>query len=148
MADPVPIGNRGYITELDVRIWLRDNDPAANNLIQDYEFSPEEIRTAMTMTVDKWNDTPPHMPGHNFTVNNFPFRSTFIKGTAANLLFIAAHRFRRNALKYNVPGGMVADQEKYQEYDSAGQRLWDEYVQWVFTEKRAMNMEEGFALVH
>ena len=148
MAEPVPLGNKGYITELDIRIWLRDNDPEANNLIKDYEFSPEEIRTAMTLVVDKWNDTPPHLVNHNFTINTFPYRSAFIRGTAANLLFIAANRFRRNSLKYNVPGGVVADQEKYQEYDAAGDKLWQEFSQWLFSEKRAINMEEGFAVVH
>lgn len=143
-----PIGNHTFITELDVRIWLRDNDPEANNLLKDYEFTPEEIRTAMTLTVDKWNESPPHLITHQYNVDNFPFRNSYIRGTAANLLFIAAHRFRRNSLKYSVPGGAVADQEKYQEYDAAGGRLWEEYAQWIFTEKRAINMEEGWGLVH
>lgn len=149
MAAPLPPqGNHMYVTELDIRIWLRDNDPAANNLLHDYEFSPEEIRTAMTGTVDKWNDTPPYLMTHGYTVNTFPYRSALLKGTCANLLFIAANRFRRNALKYNVPGGMVADQEKFQEYDAAGQKLWDEYLVWLQHAKRAINMEEGFALIH
>ena len=143
-----PVGNKGYITELDIRIWLRDTEPEANNLIKDFEFTPEEIRTAMTLAVDKWNDTPPHMITHYYDVNTFPFRSAYLRGTAANLLFIAANRFRRNSLKYSVPGGAVADQEKYQEYDSAGEKLWQEYTQWIFTEKRAINMEEGWGIVH
>ena len=139
-------GNTGYITEMDIRIWLRDKDPAANLLIDDLEFSPEEIRTAMTLAVDKWNDTPPFMSAYAYTINTFPFRSALLTGTCANLMYIAANRYRRNALKYNVPGGAIADLDKNQEYDEAGQRLSAEYSQWLRLTKRAINAEQGFAL--
>jgi len=140
-------GNEKYLTELDIRIWLRDNDPNANLLLDDYEFTPEEIRTAMTLTVDKWNETPPFLVSHSYTIANFPFRSALLMGTAANLLFIAAHRYRRNSLHYNVPGGIVADQEKFQDYDVAGERLWQQYLSWLAHVKRTINMETGFALI-
>ena len=145
MAEPQ--GNNRYVTELDIRIWLRDNDPEANLLLDDYEFSPEEIRTAMTLAVDKWNDTPPFLTTHIFTVETFPFRSGLIRGTAANLLYIAGNRFRRNSLRYNVPGGAVADQEKHVDYDTAAERLSREYTAWLAHAKRAINMENGFAVI-
>jgi hypothetical protein len=63
MADPV--GNTGYLSDLDIRIWMRDNDPDANLLIDDYEFSPEEIRTATTLAVDYWNEQPPQLRGYD-----------------------------------------------------------------------------------
>jgi hypothetical protein len=137
--------NAATITELDIRIWMRDNDPAANNLLDDYEFTPEELRTALTLAVDHWNDTPPLIG--SFDYDQFPFRSLLLKGTAANLLFIAANRFRRNALKYTVPGGAVADQEKFQEYDGAGGKLWEEFKTEVMRQKRALNMEVGWSLI-
>jgi len=140
-------GNIGYLTDLDIRIYMRDNNPAANTLLDDFEYTPEELRTAMTLTVDTWNDTPPFMQTYSYTMDTFPFRSALLKGTCANLLFIAAMRFRRNSLQYNVPGGSVNDQEKYVQYDEAGQRLWTEYLQWIVHAKRALNMEQGFAIV-
>lgn len=140
-----PIGNITYLTDLDVRIWLRDNDPAANLLLDDYEFSPEEIRTAMTLTVDYWNEQPPFIQGYDY--DKFPWRGMLLRGTAANLLFIAAHRFRRNALKYSAGGLAIADQEKHGEYDGAGQALWSEYKAWVEKAKRAINVETGFATI-
>jgi hypothetical protein len=146
-GEPKPQGNPGYLTELDIRIWLRDKDPAANLLIDDLEFSPEEIRTATTLAVDIWNDTPPFLTTHAFTINNFPFRSALLTGTAANLLFIAANRFRRNALNYNVPGGAVADQEKAPAYEAAGGKMIEDYKNWVTRAKRAINMEQGFAVI-
>ena len=89
-----PVGSNTYLTNLDVRIWLRDNDPDANFLLDDFEFSPEEIRTAMTLAVDKWNETPPYL--RNYDYDKFPYRFHLLQGTAGNLLFMAAHRFRRN----------------------------------------------------
>jgi len=146
MTDEVtPAGQDQVLTELDIRIWLRDKDPTANLLLDDFEFSPEEMRTAMTLTIDKWNDTPPYIGSHD--IDSWPYRSALLTGTAANLLFIAAHRYRRNSLKYNIPGGAVADQEKYMEYDSAGQKLWQDYVSWLTHNKRALNMEMGWGMV-
>ena len=142
-TNTAPIGSNTYLTDLDVRIWLRDNDPEANLLIDDFEFTPEEIRTAMTLTVDYWNDQPPYI--NNFDYDRFPFRSKLLCGTCANLLFTAANRFRRNSLQYQAGGTAVQDQEKFQQYDSAGGRLWNEYTAWVQFNKRAINAENGWA---
>lgn len=140
---PKPAGSNTYLTDLDVRIWLRDNDPEANLLLDDFEFTPEEIRTAMTTTVDHWNDIPPYI--RNYDYDKFPFRSMLLRGTAANLLFMAAHRFRRNSLQYQGGGMSVDDQNKYQQYDMAGERLWQEYANWCSMNKRSINAEQGFA---
>ena len=138
-------GSDTYLTDLDVRIWLRDNDPEANFLIDDFEFTPEEIRTAMTLAVDYWNDQPPYIRHYDY--DKFPFRSQLLAGTAANLMFIAANRFRRNSLPYQAGGLSIQDQEKHQQYDAAGQRLLDGYKSWVASNKWAMNAESGFATI-
>ena len=139
------VGNDTYLTDLDVRIWLRDNNPEANNLLLDYEFTPEEIRQAMTLTVDHYNDQPPYI--RNYDYDKFPWRSKLLEGTAANLLFMAAHRFRRNALQYSNGGLSVADQEKYQQYDAAGDKLWSSFKAWVIDHKRAVNATIGWATI-
>ena len=138
-------GNDRFLTDLDIRIWLRDNDPAANLLLDDLEFTSEEIRTAMTLAVDYWNDQPPNLGC--IDVNKFPWRSQLLTATAANLLFIAANRFRRNSLKYQAGGAAIADQEKFAEYDAAGARLWADYKAWVTQHKRSMNAEMGYAIL-
>lgn len=140
-----PIGSNTYLTDVDVRVWLRDNDPEANLLLDDFEFTPEEIRTAMTLTVDHWNDIPPYIK--NYDYDKFPFRSMLLRGTAANLLFIGANRFRRNALQSQGGGMSVDDQNKYQQYDMAGQQLWQEYANWCSMNKRSINAEQGFATI-
>lgn len=142
---PEPVGSNTYLTDLDVRIFLRDNDPEANLLLDDFEFSPEEIRTAMTLTVDHWNEQPPFI--RNYDYDKFPFRVNLLKGTAANLLFIAAHRFRRNSLNLQAGGLSGDDQAKYQQYDQAGERLWQEYHDWCLRSKRSINAEHGWATI-
>ena len=140
-----PRGNNTFLTDVDVRIWLRDNDPEANNLLDDFEFTPEEIRTAMTLAIDYYNDRPPYIK--NYDYDKFPWRSQLLEGTVANLLFMAAHRFRRNSLQYNAGGTSISDQEKYQQYDAAGMRLWEEYNLWVTQHKRAINATIGWASI-
>ena len=141
-----PTGNNTYLTDVDVRVWLRDNDPDANLLLEDFEFETEEIRAAMTHTVDYWNETPPSVGSYDYT--KFPYRYALLRGTAANLLFMGAHRFRRNQLNYSAGGLTVDDQNKYQQYDSAGARLWEEYKTWVAQTKKSINAEQGWGTIN
>lgn len=139
-----PVGNSNFLTDMDIRIWLRDTDPAANVLLDDFEFTPEEIRMAQTVTVDYWNDTPPEIYRYNY--DKFPYRSKLLTGAAANLLFIAAHRYRRNQAQYNAGGVQFDSEDKYQQYDQAGTRLWEEFKQWVRMKKRELNTNLGWAV--
>ena len=140
-----PSGNSGYLSEMDIRIWLRDKDPAANLLLDDFEFGQEEIRTASTLAVDAWNEEPPAIRCHE--LYDFPYRFALLRGTAANLLKIAANLYRRNKLDYNIPGGAVNDQKRDAEYDAAADRLWKEYMDWVRHKKRSINIERGWGRI-
>lgn len=137
-----PKGNDAPMTDMEVRIFLRDNDPNANLLLDDFEFSPEEIRTAMNITVDRWNDTPPDI--YRMDYDEFPYRSILLLGVAANLLAMAAHRYRRNSLAINAGGTSVNDQDKAREYDAAADRLRAEYLQAIRTKKRELNCGLGW----
>jgi len=138
-------GNDRYLTDLDVRIWMRDQDPSLNTLLDSVEFSSEEIRTAMTLTCDYYNEALPQLENYDYTT--FPYRYNLLMGTCANLLFIAAHHYRRNFMQYNVPGAAIAPTNKAPEYDKAGQNLWEQYKLWVSQKKRALNIEEGFGII-
>jgi len=140
-----PVGNEGFITDLDIRIFLRDTDPAANVLIKDLEYAPEEIRTAMTLAVDLWNETPPSVAVYN--INNFPFRRHFLLETTANLLMISAARFRRNSLTLSITGGSVNDQDKAGPYEAASLRLHQEFMGWMMSKKVEMNTAMGWGWI-
>lgn len=137
-----PVGNDCSMTDMEVRIFLRDTDPEANLLLDDFEFTPEEIRTAMNITVDRWNDTPPEI--YRMDYDEFPFRSILLLGVASNLLSMAAHRYRRNSLAIQAGGTSVNDQEKAGQYDQAAARLRDEYLHMIRTKKRELNSNLGW----
>ena len=138
------VGNTGVLTEQDIRVWLRDRDPGANRLLDDYEFKPEEIRAAMTLAVDIWNDTPPYLP--NLDINTFPFRYGLLMGTVSQLLQMVGNSRRRNFAEYQIPGGAINDQhpDRY----LAAAELWQQrYMQWIASNKRAFNIRRGFGMV-
>lgn len=137
-----PHGNDCAMTDMEVRIFLRDADPDANLLLDDFEFTPEEIRTAMNMAVDKWNDTPPDIKRYDY--DHFPYRSIFILGVASILLSMAANLYRRNSLAINAGGTSVNDQDKAREYDQAADRLRGEYLQAIRMKKRELNTNMGW----
>ena len=130
------------MTDMEVRIFLRDADPAANILLDDFEFSPEEIRRAMNITVDRWNDLPPDI--YRMDYDEFPYRSILLMGVASNLLAMAAHRYRRNSMSINAGGMSVSDQDKYREYDQASARLREEYLHAMRVKKRELNSGLGW----
>ena len=140
--EPKPVGNDKYLTEMDIRIFLRDTDPVANKLIGDLEFNHEEIRHAMSLTVDRWNETPP--PVATYTFENFPFRYHLLMGTAANLFTMAASSYRRNRLNYNITGGSIDDQDKRGEYEAAGERLAAQFGEWMMRKKLEIQMNVGW----
>ena len=138
------IGNARYLTDIDIRLWLRDS-PDLNRLLDDYEFTPAEIQAAQTHAVDYWNELPPDIGSYDYTV--FPFRFNMLQGTVANLLFIAANSYRRNKLKYDIPGGAISDLDKEPEYTAAAEKLWNEYKQWCMHKKRELNSESAWGTV-
>lgn len=144
MADTAH-GNKGVISDIDIRIFLRDKDPSANLLLDDFEWTPEELRSAMTLAVDKWNDTPP--PVVNYSIDNFPWRYALLIMTCANLLRMAGYRYQRNDLTYNVPGGAINDQNKAPAYFSAGDKLAQEFDEWMRLKKSEIQNSIGWGYV-
>ena len=138
-------GNEGTISEIDIRIFIRDNDPEQNVLIDDFEFTPEEIRTATTLAIDKWNDTPPEVV--NYSIDNFPWRYYFLMQTAANLLNIAGFRYQRNDLSYQVPGGAINDQNKALPYFSKATELSKEFNELMRLKKNEIQVSLGWATI-
>lgn len=140
--DISPKGNDAPMTDMEVRIFLRDTDPSANLLLDDLQFKPEEIRTAMNLAVDKWNDTPPEI--YRMDYDHFPYRSILLLGVASNLLYMAARLYSRNSMQINAGGTSVNDQDKAAEYDQASERLRQEFNQAIRMKKRELNTGLGW----
>jgi hypothetical protein len=135
-------GNKGVLTDIDIRTFLRDTDPAANKLLDDFEFTPEELRSAMSLVVDKWNETPPSVA--SFTIEEFPWRYHLLLMTCSHLLTMAGYRYMRNSLQYNIPGGTVNDQAKAAEYFAAADKLKAEFNEWEKHKNLELQMEAGW----
>ena len=141
-ADPNATGNDKYLTEVDIRIFIRDYDPELNLLLDDYEFTHEEIRLATSLVVDRWNETPPSVGV--YTEDTFPFRYHLLLGTCANLMTMAAFRYRRNELTYQIPGGAINDQNKGKAYDAAAAKMAAGFTDWMMRKKVELNMNQGW----
>lgn len=135
------IGSTRTVTELDIRMWLRDNDPAANLLIRDLEFSNKEVDAAFERCVNYFNELPPDLGGEH-TLDSFPYRYHLLTGACAQLLYMAANRFRRNAMPISAGGVSVSDQDKHAQYETAGDRLWGQYREFVQRTKIGLNMDQ------
>jgi len=142
MSDPQAIGNTGYLTELDIRAFLRDTKPEANVLLDDYEYSNEEMRQAMTMAVDTWNDTPPDII--RYTVETFPYRRILLLGAVANLMTMAGMLYRRNRLQYKISGGVIDEQNKAAEYDRAAAEIAAQFTAMLRQKKTELNIDMGW----
>lgn len=117
----------------DVRMYLRDMVPEANTLLEDYEFTDDEIMYAIRRPVDQWNETPP--PVGCYTTTTFPYRYYWTIAAAAELLQMAAHRYARNELDYAAAGVRIQDQNKAQTYLAVAERLKKEWMWWLEMKK-------------
>lgn len=131
------------ITENDIRLFMIDKTSDDNYLLDDVEFTPEEITQAHQLTVDKYNSTLPLLTH----VDEIP-RYEAILGTAAMLLRMKALNMTRNRLDYqNKSGTAVQDKNKGQEYIALSRMLMDEWEPRVKGLKVHLNIEDGYGRV-
>jgi hypothetical protein len=137
------INNGGPLSIPEIRLALLDLGSLGNspfsNLLDDMEFSDVEIVYAMRRVVDIWNETPP--PVLQLSTMNFPYRHWWTVGTTAQLLRMAAARYRRNRLDYNAGGVAINDQSKADEYEKIAEMQMAEFKDWMMREKYRINME-------
>lgn len=127
-----------------MRAFLLDNCPAANLLLDDYEFSSEEIRSAVSLCVDKWNELPPAV--EFFTEETFPWRFHLLHGVAGVLMTSAAVRYMRNAATMAVEGGSLDDQSpKGPAYVQMANQFKMEYNTFIASKKNEINSHIGWA---
>jgi hypothetical protein len=139
--DEVLRRDAGPPTLQEVRMRLMDSSSSENLLLDDIEFKDEQIMLAMAEPVRLWNESPPPLRPH-FTTRTFPFRGAWISGVLAQLHLMAANRYRRNRLAHSAGGTTVDDLNKEKEYMTEGQRLWQEYRDWMFAKKVEINMKQ------
>jgi hypothetical protein len=143
MSDGLASAEPRVVTELDVRAFLRDNSPSDNLLLDDYEFTSEEIRSALNLAVDKWNETPPFTGA--YTAADFPYRYHLLRAVAASLLMLAVVRYARNTASLAVDGGSLDDQSaKIGPYTQLAAQFRAEFDQWMVQKKNEIQSITGW----
>lgn len=133
------------LTITEIRMTIRDVDPEGNYLLDQLEFSRQEIALCMRRCIDYWNETPP--PGFDYKATNFPYRYHYSRAVVSQLYFMAAQHKLRNDLNYNAGGVTVQDTLNYTKYQEMADKLWAEWMQWVKDTKYNLNVMGGFGLL-
>jgi hypothetical protein len=132
------------LTIAEIRLALRDY-PASNTLLDEVEFSDEEIVWALTRPIDIWNSTPPNIGTYGYT--NFPWRGAHLDGTIGELLSVAAHHYMRNDFPYQSAGLTVNDKAKANNYLQLGEALKSKFKEFVELKKYELNVINGFGFM-
>lgn len=130
--------DKGPPTLQELRMRIKDSSKSENPLLDATEFSTEEFLLALAEPVRQWNEQTPRL--RQFNTRTFPWRGAWILGVSAQLHIMAAHHYRRNMLKSQGGGVVIADKDKEREYLAEGQRLWAEYIEWLEHKSREINL--------
>lgn len=124
----------------EIRMWMMDSSGSENTLLDDVEFSDEQICLALTRPIQRWNEAPP--PIETYTTRNFPYRGAWASAVLGELFIMMASHYRRNRLGGAAGGLQIDDKNKEREYMAEGQRRLDEYQQWLLNKKVEVNMRK------
>jgi len=126
----------------EVRLALRDECPAANFLLDDYEYTDKEIFYAIKKAVDYWNETPPDLGAHSYVT--FPYRYHWTLAVIGLLLKQVSRYKLRNWLPYQGGNVSVNDASNWKYYHELGKEYWDDYREFVLHKKVELNAMGGF----
>ena len=120
---------------------MRDVCPEFNTLLEDVEFSDEDIMFAMIRPIREWNETPPDLSGSggSFTQNTFPWRDYQMRATIGYLLNAAAIHQQRNQFNYSAGGVSIRDKDKATPYLGISERLLGEWREFILLKKKEIN---------
>jgi len=138
-------GNIGPPSLDDIRLSIRDNDPADNLLLDTYDFDLAEICHAAVRVVQLWNDQPPAISRAIYTTNTFPFRDIWLEGIQLFLFLIAEEHYRRNWLPHRAGGTSTDDKNKFREYRAAWQDRFQTFRHRIMHAKAQINAAGAYS---
>lgn len=136
-------GGRSMPALDELRLSMRDNDPAENELINNFDFGLPELCYAAVRTVRYWNDQPPPV-GQSDTRQGIK-HEIWMLGTQLFLFEMAEEHYRRNRLPYQAGQTQVDDKAKEENYNKAYQDRMQRFRQLVMHEKARINMSRGWS---
>lgn len=130
-----------------MRRLIRDASPRGNRVIEECEFTYEELMDAMQMAVDDFNFHAPLIP-QKFHMRDFPWPMFLMGfGAVSNLLRMAAVWYARNDLRVQAAGVGVNDMAKAEIYMGLADKYKAEWERFIMTIKRQMNVNNGWARI-
>lgn len=139
---PVVTSVNRPVTVAEIRMALRDF-PEYNTLLNDVEFSDNEIAYCITRPVELWNSMPPDVG--QYDIHNFPWRHMHINATVGELMKIGAYHYFRNQLPYSSGGLTVDDKNKGAAYMQMAEQEIAKFKLFCQEKKFEINIMEGFA---
>lgn len=139
MASPI-------LTSEEVRLFLQDREEL-NTLLLGIRFTPEMIEQAMINTVDYYNLMNPPT-GVMYSLEQFPYRSLLLLGTAAYLLRSGAINEAANQLTYAADGIQVNDKDKAQIFMSLSVSLQQDFKELGQQIKMNQNIAQIYGVKH
>lgn len=120
--------------------------PESNNLLDEKEFSDNEINLAFKAAVSEYNSTP---PVHIKITEPFrdELKELLLLGTLAKMYRAKALYQFRNQLNYTDGGGQIATHDKGAAYDGLASRYQQEFMQKVTGYKINLNYEDGYGSI-
>lgn len=129
----------GPLTIAEIKLHLRDSDPADNLWLGIEEFDIAEIAACIERPISYWNESQPPIRVF-YNTANFPYRYYWLEGTVGCLYKMAAKHYTRVHLPYQQQGGlMIDDKNKAKEYQAIAESSWNEYKDWVLRKKVEIN---------
>jgi len=132
----------GVPTVAEVRMHLRDSQGAENVLLDLPAFDDAEIMHAMLRAVDIWNEEPP--PVQRYTLQTFPFRARLLDATVASLYRTLGLQELRNWRNINAAGMTVSGPDRGPLFLELGEKMLDDYREWVRRQKVTINIARGW----
>lgn len=134
------------VTPQDVRFFLMDRTASENFLLDSVEFSDEDVNSAITLAVDKYNSTLPMVD--YYTPENFPYRYELMLGASASLLRAKGFNYLRNNLDFSTKDGTtVNDRSKGGDYLKLADAMMQEFDNRVTQIKKTKNAEQAYGSV-
>ena len=117
--------------------------PEKNRLLDEYEFTDDEICIAIRQAVSQFNTYPPH---HIILHNEFPevFNELMLQGTLAKMFRGKAFLQFRNQLNFQDGGASGGVSDKGQPYSQLADSLQTKFRANCLAVKKSQNYNSGF----
>ena len=136
-------GQRDPLTIPEIRMAIKDRVPGDNFLLDDLEWTDNEIMFAIRRPIDYWNDMPPDVSQFTagaYSPARFPYRYYWMEGIVGELLRMAALNLTRNRMPVQAGGIQTDDKIRADAYLKISEEFLQRYREWVVQKKYEINI--------